>query len=101
MPIYEYKCRKCGVHFEVRQSISDSPLTSCRECDGELEKQWSLSGFQFRGEGWYVTDYSSKKDSNGSSKNGASSEKSEKESTTSGEPASKQKTDSASGVKTD
>jgi putative FmdB family regulatory protein len=61
MPIYEYKCRNCGEHFEKRQSISEEPLTVCEKCGGGLEKQWSLSGFQFKGAGWYVTDYSAKK----------------------------------------
>jgi putative FmdB family regulatory protein len=57
MPIYEYKCKQCGTEIEVRQSVSDEPLTSCEKCHGQLEKQWSLSGFQFKGAGWYVTDY--------------------------------------------
>ena len=61
MPIYEYKCQQCGLHFEKRQSVSDEPLTTCEECHGKLEKQWSLSGFQFKGAGWYVTDYAGKK----------------------------------------
>src|SRR5262249_47727887 len=60
MPIYEYKCQQCGAHFEKRQSVSDAPLTTCEKCHGKLEKQWSLSGFQFKGAGWYVTDYSKK-----------------------------------------
>ena len=60
MPIYEYKCQQCGTHYEKRQSVSDAPLTTCEKCHGKLEKQWSLSGFQFKGEGWYVTDYSKK-----------------------------------------
>ncbi|MBV9242004.1 MAG: zinc ribbon domain-containing protein [Acidobacteria bacterium] len=60
MPIYEYKCQQCGAQFEKRQSVSDAPLTTCEKCHGKLEKQWSLSGFQFKGAGWYVTDYSGK-----------------------------------------
>jgi len=60
MPIYEYKCQQCGAHYEVRQSVSDAPLSTCEKCHGKLEKQWSLSGFQFKGDGWYVTDYSKK-----------------------------------------
>lgn len=42
------------------QKVSDAPLTVCENCGGELEKQWSRSGFQFKGSGWYVTDYSNK-----------------------------------------
>ena len=61
MPIYEYKCQQCGLHFEKRQSVSDEPLSACEKCHGKLEKQWSLSGFQFKGAGWYVTDYAGKK----------------------------------------
>jgi putative FmdB family regulatory protein len=61
MPIYEYKCQQCGEHLEVRQSVSDKPLSTCEKCHGKLEKQWSLSGFQFKGAGWYVTDYAGKK----------------------------------------
>ena len=61
MPIYEYKCQQCGNMIEKRQSVSDAPLTVCEKCHGKLEKQWSLSGFQFKGAGWYVTDYAGKK----------------------------------------
>ncbi|HEY2866846.1 MAG TPA: FmdB family zinc ribbon protein [Pyrinomonadaceae bacterium] len=60
MPIYEYKCQQCGALIEKRQSVSDPPLTTCEKCHGRLEKQWSLSGFQFKGGGWYVTDYAGK-----------------------------------------
>ena len=56
MPIYEYKCQQCGAQVEKRQNVSDAPLTTCEKCHGKLEKQWSLSGFQFKGAGWYVTD---------------------------------------------
>ena len=94
MPIYEYKCKKCGSHFEKRQSISEEPLRECEHCDGELEKQWSLSGFAFKGEGWYVTDYAKK---NGAkTESSAPSEKSSSaESTTSTETASKPKSEPA------
>lgn len=60
MPIYEYKCTECGSHIEKLQKSTDEPLTECGECGGRMEKQWSLSGFQFKGEGWYVTDYAKK-----------------------------------------
>ena len=61
MPIYEYTCRKCNAHVEVIQKISDKPLTRHAECGGKLEKEWSRTGFQFKGSGWYVTDYAGKK----------------------------------------
>lgn len=88
MPIYEYKCQQCGRHIERRQKVSDEPLKVCEECGGALEKQWSRTGFQFKGEGWYVTDYAS-------NKSAAKSESGEKssagESTATGEAASKSK----------
>ncbi len=57
MPIYEYSCQKCGAHMEVMQKISDKPLARHARCGGKLVKEWSRTGFQFKGEGWYVTDY--------------------------------------------
>lgn len=57
MPIYEYKCLSCGNRLEIMQKISEDALTECPRCAGKLEKQWSLSGFQFKGSGWYVSDY--------------------------------------------
>jgi putative FmdB family regulatory protein len=90
MPIYEYKCTECGSHFEKIQKATDDPLKTCEKCGGSLEKQWSLSGFQFKGEGWYVTDYAR-------DKNDQKTEKPEKEtdskSTKEAETASKPTTD--------
>ena len=80
MPIYEYKCADCKTHFEKMRKVTDEPLKVCESCGGRLEKQMSLSGFQFKGEGWYVTDYS-KTSSGGKetkSEKGEKSEKSEK-----------------------
>jgi putative FmdB family regulatory protein len=60
MPIYEYRCRQCGSEFEVIQRFSDVPLATCRECSGPVDKLVSRSGFQFKGSGWYITDYARK-----------------------------------------
>ena len=68
MPIYEYKCAECEAHIEKMQKVSDEPLTVCEVCGGKLEKQWSLSGFQFKGAGWYVTDYAGKGKETGTDK---------------------------------
>ena len=57
MPIYEYSCKKCGAHMEVMQKVSDKPLARHAKCGGKLEKEWSRTGFQFKGSGWYVTDF--------------------------------------------
>ena len=61
MPIYEYSCRKCGGRVEAMQKISDKPLVKHAGCGGRLEKEWSRTGFQFKGAGWYVTDYAGRK----------------------------------------
>ena len=60
MPIYEYRCKKCGAHLEVLVRSSDKQPKRCRECGGALEKQFSSPAIQFKGEGWYVTDYARK-----------------------------------------
>ena len=60
MPIYEYTCRKCKAHVEILQKMTDKPLVKCKKCGGRLEKEWSRSGVQFKGTGWYVTDYAGK-----------------------------------------
>lgn len=61
MPIYEYQCSTCGHHLEVIQKMSDDPLKDCPDChQPTLAKLVSASGFQLKGSGWYLTDYSSK-----------------------------------------
>ena len=60
MPIYEYKCTKCGDEFEVMQKMSDSPKEDCEKCKGKLEKLISQSSFALKGTGWYQTDYAQK-----------------------------------------
>lgn len=57
MALYEYRCHKCGQTFEVRQRFADEPLTVHEGCGGELEKVLSAPALQFKGTGWYVTDY--------------------------------------------
>src|ERR1041385_262923 len=57
MPIYEYECRKCKAHIEVFQKVSDKPPTRCRNCGGKLDRIISAPAIQFKGSGWYVTDY--------------------------------------------
>ena len=66
MPIYEYKCENCGEVFEVRQNYSDEPVTVHEKCGGQVEKLISAPSFNFKGSGWYVTDYG--KGNNGSKK---------------------------------
>ena len=60
MPIYEYECQKCKAHIELFQKMNDKPPVKCRKCGGRLEKLFSASAIQFKGSGWYVTDYAGK-----------------------------------------
>ena len=60
MPIYEYECRKCKAHVEAFQKVSDKPLSKCVKCGGKLERKISAPAIQFKGSGWYVTDYAAK-----------------------------------------
>ena len=59
MPTYEYHCDGCGRDFEVRQRISEAPLTTCDVCGGSVRRLISPAPFILKGEGWYVTDYPS------------------------------------------
>src|ERR1051325_11690147 len=97
MPIYEYKCNSCGKVFEKIERFSDPPLDIHDECGGAVERMLSASAFQFKGTGWYVTDYAR---SNGGAKNGSESKKetsSESKSDTSS--AAGKSSDSTSGTK--
>jgi putative FmdB family regulatory protein len=61
MPIYEYQCEACGHKLEAIQKVSDKPLKTCPSCNrNQLQKLISAAGFQLKGGGWYVTDYSGK-----------------------------------------
>ena len=59
MPIYEYKCNKCGV-FEAMQGIKEPPLKKCPTCKSKVERQMSRGSFILKGSGWYATDYAKK-----------------------------------------
>ena len=60
MPLYEYRCDKCEHRFEVIQQYSDPPASSCPECGGSVTKLMSSPAIQFKGTGWYITDYARK-----------------------------------------
>ena len=68
MPLYEYECGACGHRFEIIQKFSDGPPEACRKCGkGPLQRLQSSPAFQFKGTGWYVTDYAGKGKSGGES----------------------------------
>ncbi|HET8824419.1 MAG TPA: zinc ribbon domain-containing protein [Terriglobales bacterium] len=76
MPLYEYQCQKCGHRFERIQRFSDPLVKKCPECGGKVEQMISAPAVQFKGSGWYVTDYA-KKSSAGSSSKSESESKSD------------------------
>src|SRR5215471_6745276 len=88
MPLYEYQCLECDHQFEVIRKFSDPPVEKCKKCGGPVRKLMSSPAIQFKGSGWYVTDYARKGSGGGESKpdssaadsgpKGDSSEKSEK-----------------------
>lgn len=89
MPLYEYKCKSCGDIFEVMQKFSDEPLTLHEACGGAVERLISAPAFQFKGTGWYITDYAR---SNGAS-NGAGNRRGEETAKPGGETKSESKTE--------
>ncbi len=93
MALYDYKCRKCGTVFEVRQKFSDEPLKVHEDCGGEVDRLLSAPALQFKGSGWYVTDYGR---GGNSPANGKPDSKSEGKS----EGKSETKSDSKSETKT-
>jgi putative FmdB family regulatory protein len=74
MPLYEYECKKCGHRFEKIQLYSAKMVKKCPECGGQVEQMISAPAVQFKGSGWYVTDYAKKSSSPGAS--GSSSDSS-------------------------
>jgi len=111
MPIYEYQCTKCNDRTEVIQKFADPPYAACEKCGGEVRKLMSAPAIQFKGSGFYKTDYASasskaetkagssetKSDSSGDSK--PSETKSETKSESKSETKSETKTESKSPSK--
>ena len=71
MPLYEYECTDCGHLTEALQRLGDPPLSKCPRCGGPLKKLLSAPAFQFKGSGWYVTDYARKGGGGAEATNGA------------------------------
>ena len=83
MPLYEYKCLKCGRRTEKIESVSGPHLKKCPHCGGKVERLLAAPAIQFKGAGWYVTDYAGKKA-------GTEAEKSEKPATETKEASGKE-----------
>ena len=94
MPLYEYECDACGKRFEVIRKFSDPPLDVCTQCGkSPVRRLQSSPAIQFKGTGWYITDYSQKGKTGGES----SSSKSEKGETEKGEKSEKGETKKTKG----
>jgi putative FmdB family regulatory protein len=89
VPLYEYKCLKCGRNTEKIESVSGPHLKKCPHCGGKVESVITAPAIQFKGAGWYVTDYGGKKSS------GGDSEKTDKAAAETKEAASKEKDSSS------
>jgi putative FmdB family regulatory protein len=86
VPLYEYECPKDGT-FERMQKFSDPPLSACPTCGGPIEKLLSAPAIQFKGTGWYITDYARKSSGEGKDKGGAKESKDSKDSASSASEA--------------
>lgn len=89
MPIYEYQCTQCNERMEIIQKLSDPPYTHCPKCGGEVKKLLSAPAIQFKGSGFYKTDYASS--SSGSSSPSSSSSSTESKSETKSESKTESK----------
>lgn len=94
LPLYEYRCEKCGSRIEKIQKFSDSPLTTCEKCGGDLTRLLSAPAIQFKGSGFYITDYARKSTSGQKS----SSTAKESTSTSGSSTASSKSSDSKASV---
>lgn len=93
MPLYEYQCTKCKHTFEKIQKFSDPPVTECPKCGGKVEQLLSAPAIQFKGAGWYVTDYAKK--------SGSPSGKGGSDISSSSDSKSESKTETKSETKTE
>ncbi len=102
MPLYEYKCEKCGDVFEVRQKFSDEPLHIHEKCGGLVDRLISAPALQFKGSGWYVNDYakSSKSEDGGSAKSESSDKKDSGDKKPAGDKADKKESGTTSTATT-
>jgi putative FmdB family regulatory protein len=105
MPLYEYQCDGCGHRFELIQKYSDPPPDHCPKCSGTVKKLLSSPAIQFKGSGWYITDYARAGKADGASTPAGKSEggtsSSDSKATSSSDTKSETKTESKSDGKTD
>ena len=87
MPLFEYQCRKCGVRTEKIQKFSAPTLAKCATCGGTIERLLSSPAIQFKGTGWYITDYARKSSTPAGNNGSAAKSESKTESATPATPA--------------
>jgi putative FmdB family regulatory protein len=91
MPLYEYLCKKCGHRFEKIQKFSDPLVKKCPKCGGAVEQVISAPAVQFKGSGWYVTDYAKKSSAPAASGDSSSKTENKKEEKPKAEPKKAEK----------
>ena len=104
MPLYEYQCDTCAHRFEVIQKYSDAPIDTCPKCAGSVKKLFSSPAIQFKGSGWYITDYArsgAKGDASGATTGTSESGKSESGTSESASSSSESKSESKGETKTE
>jgi putative FmdB family regulatory protein len=102
MPLYEYQCEACGHRFEVIQKFADAPIETCQRCSGVVRKLLSSPAIQFKGSGWYITDYArAGKGKGGDSSPPSGSEPSKSDSGSAAESKSESKSDTKTETKTE
>ena len=102
MPLYEYQCDACAHRFEVIQKYSDAPIEVCPKCGGVVKKLLSSPAIQFKGTGWYITDYAKSGKSESGTADAAKSESAEKSGEKSSEaPKTETKTETKAETKSE
>lgn len=101
MPLYEYQCDSCAHRFEVIQKYSDPPIDVCPKCAGAVKKLLSSPAIQFKGSGWYITDYARSGKTDSGTAAAAKSESAEKSGEKKTEGSSESKTETKIESKTE
>jgi len=89
MPLYEYQCQKCHHRFEKIQKFSDKPMSKCPDCGGPVEQMISAPAVQFKGSGWYVTDYAKKSTASSDGDSSSSKDTADKDASSKDSPTKK------------
>jgi len=100
MPLYEYQCESCAHRFERIQKFSDPPIESCPQCGSAVRKLLSSPAIQFKGSGWYITDYARKGGAGAGTSDSGSDSKSDSKADASSETKSESNADTKPAAST-